>query len=146
MRLLTFIIMAGLLVTTAPGISDAQQSATAVVNPTTGTEMTTYYMVLLRRGPAWTATVTPVFTHFNPVSPEMTISLSGACAETEAIKKIKARSVAAVNGADLYRTSDINLIFFSILRNLVIWEDFEGGFPDKEPFYSITYTDASVTF
>jgi len=59
MRLLAVITMAGLLATAASGISDAQQSATAVVNPTTGTEMTTYYMVLLRRGPAWTATVTP---------------------------------------------------------------------------------------
>jgi uncharacterized protein len=59
MRLLTVITLAGLLVSGIPGISDAQQSATAVVNPTTGTEMITYYMVLLRRGPAWTATATP---------------------------------------------------------------------------------------
>jgi uncharacterized protein len=37
----------------------AQTPQAPVINPQTGTEMITYYMVLLRRGPAWTAAVTP---------------------------------------------------------------------------------------
>lgn len=37
----------------------AQTAQAPVVNPTTGTEMATYYVVLLRRGPAWTSAVTP---------------------------------------------------------------------------------------
>ena len=58
MRLLPFLVVAGLLA--SPSFADSQASETqTVTNPTTGTEMTTYYMVLLRRGPAWTAAVTP---------------------------------------------------------------------------------------
>lgn len=35
------------------------QAAAPVIAPGTGTEMTQYFMVLLRRGPAWTSKVTP---------------------------------------------------------------------------------------
>jgi uncharacterized protein YciI len=44
--------------TTTSPLARAPQ-APVVVNPQTGAEMTTYYLVLLRRGPAWTASVTP---------------------------------------------------------------------------------------
>jgi len=59
MRLLPLLVIAGLLASPSLAISQAPQAPATVTNPTTGTEMTTYYMVLLRRGPAWTATVTP---------------------------------------------------------------------------------------
>ena len=59
MRLLPSLVIAGLLASPSLAISQAPPAQTTVTNPTTGTEMTTYYMVLLRRGPAWTATVTP---------------------------------------------------------------------------------------
>jgi len=59
MRLLPLFVVAGLLASPAFAVSQAQPAQTTVINPTTGTEMTTYYMVLLRRGPAWTATATP---------------------------------------------------------------------------------------
>ena len=59
MRLLPLLAVAGLLASPSLADSQAPQAPATVINPTTGTEMTTYYMVLLRRGPAWTATVTP---------------------------------------------------------------------------------------
>ena len=59
MRLLPLFVVAVLLASPAFAVSQAQPAQTTVINPTTGTEMTTYYMVLLRRGPAWTATATP---------------------------------------------------------------------------------------
>ena len=59
MRLLPLIVIAGLLAATSPVVSQSPPAQTPIINPTTGTEMTTYYIVLLRRGPAWTATATP---------------------------------------------------------------------------------------
>lgn len=59
MRLLPLLVVAGLLASPSLAVSQASQPPATVINPTTGTEMTTYYMVLLRRGPAWTATATP---------------------------------------------------------------------------------------
>ena len=59
MRLLPLIVIAGLLAATPPVVSQTPPAQTTVINPTSGTEMITYYMVLLRRGPAWTATATP---------------------------------------------------------------------------------------
>lgn len=59
MRLLPLLVVAGLLASPWSAASQAPQAPATVINPTTGIEMTTYYMVLLRRGPAWTATATP---------------------------------------------------------------------------------------
>lgn len=58
MRLLPLLVVAGLLASPSFAVSQASQAPPTVINPTTGTEMTTYYMVLLRRGPAWTAAAT----------------------------------------------------------------------------------------
>ena len=59
MRLLPLLVVAGLLASPSSAVSQASQAPATVINPTTGIEMTTYYMVLLRRGPAWTSTATP---------------------------------------------------------------------------------------
>jgi uncharacterized protein YciI len=59
MRLIPLLVVGGLLASPSFAVSQAPQAPPTVINPTTGTEMTTYYMVLLRRGPAWTANVTP---------------------------------------------------------------------------------------
>ena len=59
MRLLPLLIVAGLLASPSLAVSQASPAQATVINPSTGTEMTTYYLVLLRRGPAWTATATP---------------------------------------------------------------------------------------
>jgi uncharacterized protein YciI len=59
MRLLPLFVVAGLLASPSFAVSQAPPAPAIVINPTTGVEMTTYYMVLLRRGPAWTAATTP---------------------------------------------------------------------------------------
>ena len=53
----TAIVLLAFQMTTKP--SNAQSPQAPIVNPQTGTEMTTYYVVLLRRGPTWTSAATP---------------------------------------------------------------------------------------
>lgn len=58
-QLILAFAIAGLAVQTTWHPVIAQTAQTLTVNPQTGTAMATYYVVLLRRGPAWTSAVTP---------------------------------------------------------------------------------------
>jgi uncharacterized protein YciI len=59
MRTTVLAVAATLLAAASTPLPIRAQAPAAVVNPQTGTEMATYNVVLLRRGPAWTSTVTP---------------------------------------------------------------------------------------
>jgi uncharacterized protein YciI len=58
-QLLLALTVAGFAAQTTSHPAIAQNAQTPTVNPQTGTVMATYYVVLLRRGPAWTSAVTP---------------------------------------------------------------------------------------
>jgi uncharacterized protein len=103
MRLLPLLVVATLLASPSFAVPQAPPAQATAINPTTGTEMTTFYMVLLRRGPAWTASATPE-------------SMAISRAHQENIQKLTAAGKMVVAGPFLDQTGAQALSGLFILR------------------------------